>query len=165
MSGLNACDWRRCHLCQRSIPCIFNRGGDCDMHPGQLLSEHTGWWICCLTVFVISTSGWDLIGMVAHLQTVQMDALFLSCMCKCVHQSTYTAARLTLARFGRGEGEHGGQNESSIEANTSTALENNCQHTFCLLSFNLIIGCKGWLSCLGQSTTFLTLEGETHLIL
>lgn len=76
--------------------------------------------------------------MVAHLQTVQMDALFLSCMCKCVHQSTYTAARLTLARFGRGEGEHGGQNESSIEANTSTALENNCQHTFCLLSFNLI---------------------------
>lgn len=147
------------------------------MHPGQLLSEHTGWWICCLIVFVISTSGWDLIGMVAHLQTVQMDALFLSCMCKCVHQSTYTAARLTLARFCRVEREHGGQNESSIEANTSTALENNWPHTFCLLSFNLIwivgfflhqwrgnrsmkrnICCKGWLSRLGQSATFLTLS-------
>ena len=68
--------------------------------------------------------------MVAHLQTVQMDALLLSCMCKCAHQSTYTAARRTLARFGWGEGEHGGQNESSIEANTSSVLQNNCSKHF-----------------------------------
>lgn len=53
-----------------------------DMDTGQLLSERTGWWICCLIVFVMSTSGWDLIGMATYLQTSQMDTLFL-CMCEC----------------------------------------------------------------------------------
>lgn len=36
---------------------------------------------------------------------------------------------------------------------------------YCLSIQSRNIGCKGWLSRLGQSTTFLTLEGETHLIL
>lgn len=35
-----------------------------------------------LLCFVMSTSGWDLIGMATYLQTSQMDTLFL-CMCEC----------------------------------------------------------------------------------
>lgn len=60
-----------------------------DMDTGQLLSERTGWWICCLIVFVMSTSGWDLIGMATYLQTSQMDTLFL-CMCECKYSVALT---------------------------------------------------------------------------
>ena len=56
------------------------------MDPGQLLSERAGWWIWNLIVFVISTSGRNLIGLTVYLHKVQIDALrlYFMCACKCV---------------------------------------------------------------------------------
>lgn len=55
--------------------------------PRTITVRAAGWWICCLIVFVISTSGWDLIGMVAYLQTarlVWMNRFRPACVNVCV---------------------------------------------------------------------------------